>query len=167
MNFLIRIQFLVINILLIPLSYAKLPYNVEFIQITPEITEKLKHQPLKVILQTDSGQKITAYLYAEDERKEPYTKMLCHSNESQETTTTTISTVGHYYIYLYDEAKKQFMPYRTRIDKFTKDGELTFNTEGAGLAVMPGARVKKQMHYLLHNSVVAWGRISESLRIFI
>ncbi len=47
MKFWSRIPTLIFFLVLVPLTYAKLPYNVESIQIDVAMIKKLKQQPLK------------------------------------------------------------------------------------------------------------------------
>ncbi|MGL6037242.1 MAG: hypothetical protein ACRC0B_08730 [Legionella sp.] len=90
--------------------------------------KKIMFSSLSSKLRTNNGDNIIAYLYAEDEKKDPPDEFYsCRSGEIKNYETID----GHYYIYLYNTVSKQFMPYRTKI--FINSQPQFFHMEGADL----------------------------------
>ncbi len=100
--------------------------------------ELIKKTSFKVKLQNGDGKFLTAYMYASDERIESIEP---HYSCRGEKIPASVSRVGHYYIYLYDEKKGSFLPTRTKV--FSDFHELRFNVEGSGLIVLSGLKQHK------------------------
>ncbi len=117
--------------------YARDTDSINFVEISPQMKEKILNSSLKADLRTNEKEVFRAYLYAEDEIKEPMEIYSCLDGEVKKSD----SKVGHYYIYLYDIKREYFIPKRIKI--FSSFGKVRMNLEGADLIVLSGAKEKR------------------------
>lgn len=101
----------------------------EKIEVSSTMAEKISKSQFKYVLK-NRGRKFTAYIYAEDEVSEQVDRFSCINGEELH----EISKTGSYYIYLYDEEEKKFLPVRKQI--FAMSREVTLNIEGADIKVV-------------------------------
>lgn len=97
----------------------------EKITIDLKMKEQIKRSTFKVTLQRSNGKKITAYLYATDEKIKPFEYKSCSNGRKLKTKLKT----GHYYIYLYDDALDSFYPTRTPV--LSNHDKIRMNIEGS------------------------------------
>lgn len=104
----------------------------ENIVINSELKKKIMQSSLKETLNIKNGKKITVYLYASDEVKKEEKMFSClHGGEKKWHTKS-----GHYYVYLYDEKKKDFLDHRVAVfPEF--EGDITnFGIEGGEIFLL-------------------------------
>lgn len=112
--------------------------DVEQFTVIAQMKKQILSSPFKASLRQDDGKKITAYLYAADEKPLPYDYNSCTTGIKLRVKAKT----GHYYIYLYDEITDYFYP--NRIPVFKGGKPTIMGTEGAYFASFPvkkGAKV--------------------------
>lgn len=109
----------------------------EKIKINDDLKIKILNSSLKANLMTKDGRKITAYLYAEDEKQEIINTKSCTTGEIE----SKHSVIGHYFIYLYDYENKIFSP--ERIEALYIRGKIRFNVDGSGLLMLQGSKGKE------------------------
>jgi hypothetical protein len=116
---------------------ASINLSTEKFKISLQMKKHIMSSPFKVSLNKEDKKSVIAYLYAEDEQREPIENYSClNGNEYK-----TISKTGHYYIYLYDPSSDSFFPERTPVF-YSFDG-ITMDTEGAHFFVWSNANKKQ------------------------
>lgn len=105
--------------------------------VIAEMKKEILKSPYKASLRQADGNKITAYLYAEDEKSIPYDFNACTSGIK----TRVQAKTGHYYIYLYDELTDSFYPNRMPI--FQGDKPTLMGIEGAYFVGVPATQDKE------------------------
>lgn len=109
----------------------------EAFTLTSEMKARVMQSPFKASLRRSDGQKMTAYLYAEDEKTEVFEYKSCTTGEKIKNN----NKVGHYYIYLYDEGSKSFFPSRTPV--LTRHNTVDMNIDGADFFALSSLDKKK------------------------
>ena len=139
-------------------SYSKNKTITELITISPQMKERIFKSPFKAILKTKDGNQFVAYLFAEDEKKDRYTHSSCISGDSR----SSVSRVGHYFIYLYDVQHDYFLPYKTAILKNLDFKETRFNNEGYSVIVLSGSQGNKSDVLLISQFADCGGNFYEA-----
>lgn len=121
------IKILIYSILILIIDNAFAVTNIEEkYSVSSSLKNKILNSSLKFDLNTGTNQKIIAYLFAEDEKKEEREVQIRNSDLKK----ITISK-GRYYIYLYSVENKDFYPYRMKI--FELLPKTSFNVEGSSI----------------------------------
>ena len=111
--------------------------DAEKFTVIAQMKRKILTSPYKASLRQEDGNRITAYLYAEDEKSVPYEYNACKTGIKLRVK----AKGGHYYIYLYDELTDYFYP--SRIPVFNGDKPTLMGIEGAHFVAIPGAKENK------------------------
>jgi hypothetical protein len=123
-------------------------YSVEPFIVNAKLKKQILLSSFKLLLHRKDGKEVTAYLFAEDEKKWPHTKGYCDGYTEQK----TLVKSGHYYIYLYDANADTFSPYRTAIFKDYKITRLS--TKGSHFLLFPHTN-KNQTDVILISQFIA------------
>lgn len=102
--------------------------------VIAQMKKQILLSPFKAPLLHKNGKKITAYLYAIDEKTVPYEYNRCTTGIKLRVKAKT----GHYYIYLYDEITDYFYP--NRIPVFESGKSTIMGIEGAYFVAIPGKK---------------------------
>lgn len=105
--------------------------DAENFTVIAQMKKEILSSPFKASLRQKDGKKITAYLYAVDEKTVPYEYYGCTTGIKLRVKAKT----GHYYIYLYDELTDYFYP--NRIPIFSGDKPTMMDIEGAYFFAIP------------------------------
>ena len=105
--------------------------------VIAQMKKQILSSPFKASLRQKDGKKITAYLYAQDEKTVPYEYNRCTTGIKLRVKAKT----GHYYIYLYDELTDYFYPSRTPV--FNGNKPTIMGIEGAYFVAIPSKDIKK------------------------
>jgi hypothetical protein len=122
--------------------------TVEHFIIDAKLKEQILGSPFKLPLYRKDGEKVIAYLFAEDEKEKFFEYDSCNDIEKQK----TIEKSGNYHLYLYDEDTDSFFPYRTAILKDFR--KIKMNIQGSHFIVLPHAN-KNQSDALLISQFVS------------
>lgn len=124
---------------------------VEFIKIDTTFQNKILTSRLKAPLKNAKGEKIIAYLYAEDEEvTESVTSP--HWGSGLGGDLKCIDHEGHYFIYLFDVNHKIFYPYRTKVMKIF--GETLYVDNGNDEIIVVHGNKKNKSDILLINQFI-------------
>lgn len=129
------IKFLISTVLVVIMNSIFAANSFEKVNIDSSLKNKILKSNLNISLRASNNQKIRAYLYADDEKKEEIAETFRNSDEKK-----IIMSTGHYFIYLYNVEKKYFYPYRTKI--FERFGDTSFNIEGSFILRLADVRKK-------------------------
>lgn len=124
--------------------------------MSQKMEENILHSPFKALLHRSDGSKIMAYLYAKDGKS----KLAKHYSRIDGESYTTMESIGHFQIYLYDVDRNRFFPGKTPI--FKDFNEITLNSEGAKILVLSGDQEGKSDVLLISQFGTAEGDIYEA-----
>lgn len=105
--------------------------DAEKFTVIAQMKKQILNSPFKASLRQEDGKKITAYLYAVDEKTVPYEYNNCTTGIKLRVKAKT----GHYFIYLYDEITDYFYP--NRIPIFNGSKPTIMGIEGAYFVAIP------------------------------
>jgi hypothetical protein len=123
--------------------------------MSQKMQENILRSPFKALLHRSDGKKIMAYLYAEDEQRELEEDISRIDGKSY----TTMASIGHFHIYLYDVDQGAFLPGKTSI---FKAHEIAFNSEGAEILVLSGKQGGKSDVLLISQFATGEGDVYEA-----